>query len=120
MWFDPSGREMSDDAWNADFVHTLMVRLAGDAIAEVDKKGNRIRDDTFLLLLSAANTTIPFTLPPSPGQRWERILDTGDEQWGRSVVARGKAYRLRPRSLAVLQLRGTARGAYRVRPSTRA
>ena len=38
-WLDPSGREMTDEAWNAPDVRCLGVRLSGDAIDEVDERG---------------------------------------------------------------------------------
>lgn len=38
-WLDPSGREMTDEAWNAPFVRSLGVLMVGDAIDEVDERG---------------------------------------------------------------------------------
>ncbi|HYD48443.1 MAG TPA: glycogen debranching protein GlgX, partial [Terriglobales bacterium] len=105
-WFEPSGDEMTDSAWDADFSRSLMVRVAGDSIDEVDERGERVVDDTFLLLLNAHEAPIMFTLPASPrGTLWDRVLDTGDSQWSRSVTPRGDHYRLRARSLAVLRAR---------------
>ena len=62
-WFEPSGKEMSDEAWNAGFVKCLGVRLAGDLIGDVDERGEPIVGDTLLLLLNAHHEPIPFTLP---------------------------------------------------------
>ena len=108
-WFDPKGHEMDDAAWNAEFVRTLMVRLAGDAIDEVDESGNRIVNHTFLLLLNAHEGPLSFTLPaPEPGQRWERVLDTADTDWGRCVPQRASRYRLQGRSLALFELQAAA------------
>ena len=53
MWFRPDGHEMTDEDWQTWFARGLGIRLAGDAIDEVDARGNRIVDDTFLLLLNA-------------------------------------------------------------------
>jgi isoamylase len=103
-WFEPNGREMTDQAWEASAVRTLMVRLAGDSIDEVDRRGERLVDDTFLLLLNAHPHAITFTLPTDHQElRWERIVDTGDVQWGRSATPRANRYRLRGRSMAVLR-----------------
>ena len=105
-WFEPNGQEMTDPAWDADFSRSLMVRLSGDSMEEVDIHGERIVDDTFLLLLNAHEDGVTFTLPPPPSQRkWERLLDTGEADWKRSATPRGTHYRLRGRSLAVLLAR---------------
>jgi isoamylase len=103
-WFEPSGQEMTDEAWNKSTVRALMVQLAGDAIEEADTHGNPIVDDTFLLLMNAQEEPLTFTLPVHDRKaRWERILDTGEARWGRKAGVHGHRYRLRGRSLAVLR-----------------
>jgi len=62
-WFRPDGQEMTDQDWNNGYARVLGVRLAGDAIAEVDEQGNAIVDDTLLLLLNAHHEPLSFTLP---------------------------------------------------------
>jgi isoamylase len=105
-WFDPQGNEMTDEAWNAGFVKALMVRLAGDAIAETDEHGRRIADDTFVLLLNAAEDGVVFQLPSHrPDLTWERVLDTAEAAWDRPSLLRTDRYRLRGRALAVLRIR---------------
>jgi isoamylase len=104
-WFDPNGHEMTDEAWEADFVRCLAVRLGGESIDELDARGERIGDDTFLLLLNAAQDTVAFTLPVHRRKlRWERILDTGDARWDRTATLRSNQYRLRGRSVALLRV----------------
>ena len=77
-WFSSTGKEMTDDEWNMGF-QTLGIRLAGDAIEEMDPQGKPIDDDTFLLLLNAYDQPVPFTLPAhKKGIRWELIFDTMD------------------------------------------
>jgi isoamylase len=103
-WFGPDGREMTDAAWEAASTRSLMVRVNGDGIEEVDARGERIVDDTFLLLLNASHQPVPFTLPPAPRRgRWERLLDTGEAHWDRRATPHGSHYRLRGRALAVLR-----------------
>jgi len=109
-WFDLKGQEMTDESWEADFIRSLMVRLGGDSIDEMDDRGERIIDDTFLLLLNAADETLTFTLPAHRCKlRWQRVLDTGDMHWRRPATPRGNHYRLRPRSLALLRADGRSR-----------
>lgn len=101
-WFDPSGQEMTDEAWNADFVRCLMVRFAGDAIDQVDERGHRIVDDTFLLLLNAHNAEQLFTLPQvDVGRNWRQVFDTGQESEPPHKTHADR-YRLTGRALALL------------------
>ncbi|HZI17920.1 MAG TPA: glycogen debranching protein GlgX [Pyrinomonadaceae bacterium] len=107
-WFRPDGKEMSDEDWRNPEARTLGVRLAGDAISEVDERGNRISDDTLLLLLNAYHETVPFFLPAHRrGVRFELLLDTR-EPMGRprkpTTIKGGGAFELPPRSLALFRL----------------
>jgi isoamylase len=107
-WFRPDGKEMTEEEWQNGFTRCLGLRLAGDAIEEVDDKGAPIVADTFLLLLNAHHEAIPFILPAHRTRvRWEQALDT--RQWevsprGRTFRA-GDQYPLEGRSLALLRLR---------------
>jgi glycogen operon protein len=109
VWFRVDGEEMTEDDWNDPAARSIALRLAGDAIDEVDRYGNRITDDTLLILISAEPEALPFTLPPHPGGvEWELILDTrapmGTPE--SSVTLRGaEVYSLEARSLALFRLR---------------
>ncbi|HET7877063.1 MAG TPA: glycogen debranching protein GlgX [Methylomirabilota bacterium] len=109
-WFRPDGKEMTEDEWNSSFTRCLGLRLAGDAIEEVDDSGEPIIGDTFLMLLNAHHEPISFVLPVHRTRvRWELMLDT--RAW--EIGPRGQAFRagdqypLEGRSLAVLRLRRT-------------
>ena len=54
-WLDPDGGEMTDETWSSPDVRALGVRLNGDAIEEVDERGERIVGDTLLLMLNAGD-----------------------------------------------------------------
>jgi glycogen operon protein len=108
-WFRPDGKEMAEGDWRNPQARTLGVRLAGDAIAEVDERGNHIVDDTLLLLLNAHHEPVPFRLPAHRrGVRFELLLDTR-EPTGRprkqATYRGGASYELLPRSLALFCLR---------------
>ena len=76
-WFQPSGEEMSDEAWKAGYTQCLGVRFPGDLIGDVSEKGEPIIGDSVVLLVNAHHEPIPFTLPSrGEGQQWERVMDT--------------------------------------------
>ena len=78
-WIDPSGREMTDETWNSPDVRCLGVRLNGDAIDEIDERGQRIVGETLVIMLNAGEETVPFSLPETgPTERWETLIDTAD------------------------------------------
>ena len=59
----------------------MMVFLNGDAITEPGPRGEPVRDDTFLILLSANQEPVTFTLPgPKFGRCWAVTLDTAAGQ----------------------------------------
>jgi isoamylase len=76
-WFTSGGEEMTEQDWEAGFAQSLTVFLNGGAITEADRRGQPIRDDSFLLLFNASARQLPFTLPPARyGELWEAVLDT--------------------------------------------
>ncbi len=80
VWLTPSGREMSEEDWRLGYAKSLMVYLNGQAITEPGPRGERITDDSFLLLINAHYEDLPFTLPQADfGAKWETVLDTADE-----------------------------------------
>jgi isoamylase len=102
-WFEPSGEEMTEEAWNTGYARCLGVRWAGDLIGETDEKGDPVVGDTVLLLMNAHHDAIPFTLPAlKEGQKWERLLDTADPQGEPRPCPGGQPYELPGRSMAVL------------------
>jgi glycogen operon protein len=78
-WFGPDGAEMSEGDWQEGYAKSMAVFLNGDAIPSPDNRGDRIVDDTFLVLFNAHHEPIEFMLPPGRfGKRWIRTLDTAD------------------------------------------
>ena len=61
------------------WVRCLGVMLNGDTLDHVDEKGERMIDDTFLILLNCHHEPIRFFLPESPRNRsWVKVIDTSD------------------------------------------
>ncbi len=106
-WFKPDGKEMTDDDWNNGFARCLGLRLAGDAIEEVDARGNRILDDTLLILLNAHHEPVNFVLPAHRRKlRWQVAFDTKEENIRRRqrLIRGGNEYPLEARSMVLLRL----------------
>jgi isoamylase len=109
-WFRPGGKEMAAEEWTNGFTRSLGLRLAGDAIEEVDESGRPIRDDTFLLLFNAHHEPVDFVLPAHrPRVRWDLVLDTRDWATASRAFRVGDAYPLEARSLALLRQRAAQR-----------
>jgi len=106
-WFRSDGKEMTDEDWANPEIRCFGLRLAGDAIEEVDGRGNRVVDDTLLILLNAHHETIPFVLPAHRRKlHWWVILNTSEPITRREQrQLRGAApYPLNGRSLVLLRL----------------
>lgn len=108
VWLTPGGQEMTAGDWHISYAKSLMVYLNGEAITEPGPRGERIVDDSFLLLINAHHENMPFTLPGSEfGTGWLPVLDTNhdtvedaflDERWQADDVVAVTA-----RSLQVLR-----------------
>lgn len=107
-WLRPDGNEMTDVEWESDRVQCLAMRLGGEAMAEVDEKGEPITDDTLLIILNARSEPVRFVLPnAAAGSWWQVMVDTkapGSARC-RRVICGGKAVRLVSRSLMLLRLK---------------
>ncbi|NLL12658.1 MAG: glycogen debranching protein GlgX [Fibrobacter sp.] len=80
-WFHPDGHEMTEADWNNSQIRFLGLRLAGDAIEEMDEHGEPITDDTILILLNGHYEPINFVLPECPAfERWRLIMDTRESK----------------------------------------
>jgi len=78
-WFRPDGKGMTDDDWNRDYVRAVGLYLNGSAIPGRDQRGQRIVDDSFLLLFNAHHEPMTWTLPRSAGTNWNVLVDTAAE-----------------------------------------
>jgi glycogen operon protein len=111
VWLEPTGKEMSNEAWNAPHVRCLGVHLVGGLI-DVDEYGTPIIGDHLLILFNADHEqTIPFVLPTlKDSGPWERLFDTavgnadiGDDAGNANQRAVANPYELQPISMAVFQ-----------------
>jgi len=104
-WFRPDGAEMSDDDWEAS-PPSVGVFLNGAAITDRDRRGQRVTDDSFLLLFNTHAEPIEWTLPKQWGQWWDLVTETADP--GRSedgVLESSATMPVAGRSVVVLRHR---------------
>ncbi len=77
-WFREDGRRMTRRDWEAQGT-VVGVFLNGEEIADVTEHGERIVDDSFLLLFNGGHRSVVFELPSRRfGTRWTLELCTND------------------------------------------
>ncbi|MCA1613854.1 MAG: glycogen debranching protein GlgX [Acidobacteria bacterium] len=107
-WFRPDGAEMTEGDWRNASQRAVSVRLAGDAIDEVDERGRRVTGDTLLLAVNSHHSQVSFVLPAHRREvRWELVLDTREatgRRKARRLVRGGATYRAESRSLALFRM----------------
>ncbi len=106
-WLRPDGQEMTDDDWETGYARAVGVYVSGSSIPTTDAYGERVLDDSFLLLFNAGHEEIKWTIPgPEWSRRWTVDLDTADPRRGaqRTVNARpDQQIEVAGRSLIVLR-----------------
>ena len=104
-WFGPSGEEMGGRDWSAPG-RTLGVFLNGDEISGRGPRGERVVDESFMILLHAAPEQVDFVLPGPPwATGFAVLIDTsadGRFEPAGAPLAPGDTVRLAAFSLAVL------------------
>ena len=105
-WFRPDGERMTEEDWADGGARCLGMFLNGEAISSPDEHGNRIVDDSFVLLFNAGHEDFEFTLPPSRfGAEWTCELRTDGADGGTHRAA--ETVKLSSLSLAVLRRTAT-------------
>ncbi|MEU1277072.1 glycogen debranching protein GlgX [Streptomyces sp. NPDC005805] len=106
-WFTPHGEEMAPRDWQAAHAKALSVFLNGHAISEPGPRGERISDDSFLLMFNASGEELDFTVPVDHGEEWQVVVDTalakGVPPGQGKTLAAGERLRLVGRSMTVLR-----------------
>ncbi len=104
-WLHPEGGEMTEQEWLQDYARCLGMLLFGQELHEFDRRGRRLRDHNYLVMLNAHHEQIPFLLPDKPvGARWQTVFDTtrSAEPVIAQELAGGEHYPLKARSMVVL------------------
>ncbi|WP_040160740.1 glycogen debranching protein GlgX [Mobilicoccus massiliensis] len=110
VWCSTSGEEMTEEDWQTGYARTLSVLLNGDAIQEPGPLGQRITDDSFVLMFNAHHEPLDFVIPSViEGVEWIEVVDTdlptGIPEPTTEAVHSGSTRTLAPRSMVILQSR---------------
>jgi isoamylase len=106
-WFAPDGSEMGDEDWESGFAKSIAVYLNGQGIPDLDVRGQRVTDDSFVMCFNAHHEPIDFTLPAGEfGAAWQPVIDTAADASAdgepKAIVA-GEQVKVDGRSVVVLQ-----------------
>ncbi len=106
-WFRPDGSEMNDEDWDSGFGKSVAVYLNGQGIPDLDTRGQRVVDDSFVMCFNAHHEPIEFTLPPAEfAKAWDIVVDTaagpGETVESATVKASGPV-RVDSRAMVVLK-----------------
>ena len=75
VWYNTDGAQMSEEAWRRGYAKSLAVYLNGKAIETPDERGERVIDDSFLVLFNAHSKAVHFTMPDDlRGLEWQIVL----------------------------------------------
>ena len=70
---------MKAEDWSSGFGKAIGVFFNGETIPSPDPRGQRVVDDSFLVLFNAHHEPLGFTTPAEEwGARWTRMIDTAD------------------------------------------
>jgi isoamylase len=107
-WFHPSGREIVDADWFDSGLRSLGMYLDGRGLRHRDRRGEVIKDDSYLVLLHAGDDAGTFSVPSAPyADSYEVVLDTrctGGRPDPGPPIAGGTAVSFEPRMVLVLRV----------------
>jgi glycogen operon protein len=106
-WLKSDAAEMSEHDWTDGSLKSFMLFLNGRALRARDLRGQRVYDDSFVLMFNAHLDDVVFTVPGAPwGADWITEFDTAFEEpfspQGSTVPA-GSPVTLRALSLLMLR-----------------
>ncbi len=106
-WFHPDGSTIDDLEWHDSSTNAIAIFLNGAEIPNLNSRGDRIFDDSFLLFFNPSGDPLLFNIPESiENQEWQILIDTKEPA---GFIESGKIYRQKDlvtvaaRSLIVLK-----------------
>jgi isoamylase len=105
-WFGPSGEELTDAQWWDPGLPALAMYLDGQGIRSRGPRGERVTDDSFLLVLHTAVEPGVVVLPGPPwAQTYDVVFDTAAEDGACAARSIRSGSSLPMSALSVLLLR---------------
>ncbi|MGK7890771.1 MAG: glycogen debranching protein GlgX, partial [Leptolyngbyaceae cyanobacterium] len=105
-WFNPDGTKMDETQWQDSSLNSVTVFLNGEELNWRGTQGDRIVDDSFLILINDYHDPVDFELPyPLWAMHWQTKIDTRESLFiddGVKYTGTCKVF-LMERSLVVLQ-----------------
>jgi isoamylase len=106
-WYRPDGGEMTDEDWQSGQAKSMAVFLNGDAIPSPNPRGERVVDDSFLVVFNAHHESVDFVLPdPDNAQRWVQAFDSADVLGAGDTWKPGETLSSTGRSITLLRKAG--------------
>jgi glycogen operon protein len=76
-WYAPDGNEFSEENWSAEWNRSMGLMLNGKTLDTMNETGEKVEDDSFLILINAHYEGVEFKLPKPPnGNPWKHVLNT--------------------------------------------
>lgn len=107
VWLRPDGKEMTESDWQDSERRTLAFMLSGEAgHYHLTERGEPEYDNTFFLILNAADTPVSCCMPPLPSgaTEWRVLVDTALEQLPQNPrrFRTASSFKLKSRSLLLM------------------
>jgi len=104
-WFTPAGTEMTEEDWQNGYARAMTVFLNGDRIQEPDVRGQKVVDDSFLIVFNAHYEALDVTIPAKDyGAWWTVLVDTAEtESESSDTYAPGDVLPVEAHSMVVLR-----------------
>lgn len=99
-WNRPDGSEMGENDWNNNWTRSLGLLIPGGGIDDVNRRGKRIIDDTFYLLMNGHYEPVAFRMPRAKVV-WHRVFDTSDPDMSPRMLQPQASYLMKSRSFAL-------------------
>ena len=101
-WYNTCGEEFNDADWSAEWNKALGLMLNGKTLDVMDGDGNKVVDDSFLILINASESGVEFVLPAPPnGSPWKHVMKTeniedpfAEAELGEKIVVGGRSLTL--------------------------